>query len=66
MTEKPKIIIGFKIASDETMLRRYLVTLEIPLENNNHKMNRPDIVDRNFAKMRCQRAKVLNIEPFLQ
>ncbi len=64
MSSEPNTIIGYKYVCLKTCMVDYgfLVTLEIPLENNANNMNRSSIVDRQFAKMRCQKAKVLKIE----
>ena len=64
MSNEPKTVIGYKFAHATVGVTKIdvIVTLEIPLENNFHNMNRPSIVNRQFAKMRCQKAKVLNIE----
>ncbi len=62
MSAKPNTIIAYKLAFDKMKKKEFLVTLEIPLENNLHNMNRPNIVDINFAKMRAQKATVLKIE----
>ncbi len=58
-----KSIYGYKVAYKGK--EKYIVTLEIPLENNQHNINRPDIVDSNYAKMRCEKARVLCIEKLL-
>ena len=52
-------MIGYKIASTDN--KRVLVTLEIPVDSNTN-LNRADIKDKEFAKYRCDKAKVLSIE----
>ena len=54
MSNKLKTVIGYKFAhaNESGTEIDVIVTLEIPLENNAHNMNRPSIADRPFAKMR--------------
>ena len=67
MSNEPKTVIGYKFAHAivcRTRIIDVIITLEIPLENNAHNMNRSSIVNKQFAQMRCHYAKVLNIEDY--
>ncbi len=46
--------IGYKSGGE------YIITLEIPNESPNN-LKRSNVVDKNYAKFRCQKAKVLSI-----